>query len=194
MRHDSRAAAAGRITARRNLELAKLHLIRLRRPQRLADALLLDQPADERAFAAVARAPRCLDSCPTVTKLVWIEQSAPLANSPMKMSPSSMFMRIMRLVARTMRSGMKLRIVPTTCVRSAPTNRCAEVDDRRAVAFERRHLEHRLVGVVIHLAQRVLRVEPLRVLLVAVEDERRADEAARRRAHACSASPGCSGR
>ena len=34
-----------------------------------------------------------------------------------------------------------------------------------------------LVGVGVDLAQRRLRVEPLRVLLVAVEDEGRADEA-----------------
>jgi hypothetical protein len=34
----------------------------------------------------------------------------------MKISPSSMFMRIIRPVARTIRSGMKLRIVPTTLV------------------------------------------------------------------------------
>jgi hypothetical protein len=69
-----------------------------------------------------------------------------------------MFMRIIWLVARTMRSGMKLRSVPTTCVRS--------------------DLEHRLVDGVIHLSQRCRRVEPLRILLVAVEDERRTDEAA----------------
>ena len=51
-----------------------------------------------------------------MTKLVWIEPIAPLVYSPMKMSPSSMFMRIIWPVARTMRSGMKLRIVPTTRV------------------------------------------------------------------------------
>ena len=39
----------------------------------------------------------------------------------MKMSPSSMFIRIIVPVARTIRSGTKLRIVPTTAAESAPT-------------------------------------------------------------------------
>ena len=65
-----------------------------------------------------------LSKQPTVTKLVWIEPNAPLANSPMKMSPSSMFMRIMRPVARTTRSGMKFFIVPTTWLKRLPMNRC----------------------------------------------------------------------
>ena len=104
-----------------------------------------------------------------------------------------MFMRIMRPVARTIRSGMKLRIVPTTWREIAADEQVREVDDRRAVSFERRDLEHRLVRVGIDLPQRIHRIEPLRVLLVAVEDERRADEAVGDRARACSAWPGCSG-
>ena len=47
----------------------------------------------------------------------------PLSNSPMKMSPSSMFMRIMVPVARTIRSGMKFFIVPTTDLKRLPMNR-----------------------------------------------------------------------
>ena len=49
---------------------------------------------------------------------------APLANSPMKMSASSMFMRIIVPVARTMRSGMKFFMVPTTSRNLLPMNRC----------------------------------------------------------------------
>jgi hypothetical protein len=41
----------------------------------------------------------------------------------MKMSPSSMFMRIMVPVARTMRSGTKFFIVPTTCANRLPMQR-----------------------------------------------------------------------
>ena len=72
------------------------------------------------------------------------------------MSPSSMFIRIMRPVARTMRSGTKLRIVPTTWREVAADDQCADVDDRRAVALERGDLQHRLIGVGIDLAQRGL--------------------------------------
>ena len=50
-----------------------------------------------------------------------------------------------------------------------------EVHDRRAISLQRRHLDHGLIGLVIHLPQRILRIEPLRILLVPVEDERRAD-------------------
>jgi hypothetical protein len=57
-----------------------------------------------------------------VTKLDCTEQMAPLANSPMKMSPSSMLARVMRPVSRITRSGTKLRITPTTAVRSESMN------------------------------------------------------------------------
>src|SRR5262249_59305032 len=46
-------AAAWRIEARRDLQLAKLHLVRCGRLERLAHSELLDEPADERAAAAV---------------------------------------------------------------------------------------------------------------------------------------------
>ena len=69
-----------------------------------------------------------------------------------------------------MRSGMKLRIVPTTLEIGAHLP-MADVDHRRAVAFERGCLDNRLVGVDIHLAQGSHRIEPLRVLLVAVKDQ-----------------------
>ena len=51
-----------------------------------------------------------------------------------------------------------------------------DVDDGRAVALERGHLQHRLIGEVIGLPERCLRIQPLGVLLEAVEDERLADE------------------
>ena len=53
-----------------------------------------------------------------MTKLLCTEQMAPLANSPMKMSPSSMLVRVIFPVAAIIRSGTKLRITPTTEVRS----------------------------------------------------------------------------
>jgi hypothetical protein len=59
---------------------------------------------------------------PTVTKLLCTEQIAPLANSPMKMSPSSMLVRAIVPVASISRSGMKSRSTPTTAVRSESMN------------------------------------------------------------------------
>ena len=59
-----------------------------------------------------------------MTKLDWTEQIAPLANSPRKMSPSSMLTRAIVPVSRIIRSGMKFRITPTTAVRSEPMYQC----------------------------------------------------------------------
>lgn len=53
----------------------------------------------------------------------------------------------------------------------------ADVNYRRAVSLEGGSLEHGLVGVNVHLAQRRLRVQPLRILLIAVENERSSDKA-----------------
>src|SRR5215510_4136654 len=52
----------------------------------------------------------------------------------------------------------------------------ADVDDWRAVAFQRRRLQQGLIGGRVNLTQRHLRVEPLGVLFVAVEDEGSTDE------------------
>ena len=52
----------------------------------------------------------------------------------------------------------------------------ADVDDRRAVPFERGGLQHRLIRVRVDLAQRGLRIKPLRVLLEPIKDERSAYE------------------
>ena len=57
-----------------------------------------------------------------MTKLLCTEQIAPPSNSPMKMSPSSMFARIIVPVSRIIRSGTKFLSTPTTDVRSASMN------------------------------------------------------------------------
>ena len=108
----------------------------------------------------------------------------------MNMSASSMLIRsrsVSRLVRR--RNGTMFERMPTTCLRSLAHALEADVDGGRAVALERRHrdalagevdapgrLAHglRLVDPLVH---RVVGIEPLRVLLVAVEHERLADEA-----------------
>src|SRR5262249_42486097 len=59
----------------------------------------------------------------------------------------------------------------------APDQEMRDVDNRRAVALERRDLKDRWIRVRIDLPERRLGLQPLRVLLVAVEDERRAGEA-----------------
>jgi hypothetical protein len=60
---------------------------------------------------------------------------------------------------------------------TAPREPHRQVDDRSAVPLQRRDVQHRLVRGMVHLAQRRRRVDPLRVLLVAVEDVRRPHEA-----------------
>jgi hypothetical protein len=66
------------------------------------DDLLHPQPVVEVALVAL---------------LLRTEQIAPLSNSPMKMSPSSMLVRAIVPVAAVIRSGMKLCSTPTTEVR-----------------------------------------------------------------------------
>ena len=53
-----------------------------------------------------------------------MEAITSLPNSQIHMSPSSMLSRCIRPVARTIRSGTKLRMVPTTAFNSAPTHSC----------------------------------------------------------------------
>ena len=84
--------------------------------------------------------------------------------------------------------------MPTTATEVGADEQVRDIDDRRAVAFERRDVQHRWVGIRIDLPQRRLRIEPLRVLLVAVEDERLADEPVGDERRACSAAPARSGR
>ena len=52
----------------------------------------------------------------------------------------------------------------------------ADVNNRRAVSFERGRVQFRLIGSVINLAQWHLGIEPLGVLLVTIEDEWRANK------------------
>ena len=53
-----------------------------------------------------------------------MEASAPSPNSAIHMSPSSMLARVIWPVSRTIRSGTKLRMVPTTAVSGAPSHQC----------------------------------------------------------------------
>src|SRR5207249_10259000 len=159
------ARAAGRITARRNLELAELYLIRRGGPQRFGDAFLFDEPADQPPLAAVDarlaarvvadgheagldRAERAVRELPeedVAVVDVHAHHAAAGAHHPLR---DEVAHRADDL--REIRADEQVR----------------DVDDRRAVALERRHLEHRLIRLVIDLAQRRRRIEPLRILLV----------------------------
>ena len=53
----------------------------------------------------------------------------------------------------------------------------AEIDDRRTVAFERGNLNNGLICSRIDLPERRVRIDPLRILFIPVEDIRLTGEA-----------------
>ena len=166
---------AGRVEARGDRQLLELDGVRGGDLDRLGDAALLDQPADDRAPASVEpgldarvvadgdvarldradRAVGVLADEDVAVVDVHAHHPAGVAHHPLG-------------------DEVPHRADHSRVVGADPP--VADVDDRGAIAFQGGGLEPRLVGGVIDLAERHLGIEPLRVLLVAVEDERGADE------------------
>ena len=116
-------AAARRIEALRHSHLAELHVIGPGDLQRLADAELLDEPGDRGALGAVdpdldARVVADGDEAALNRADRAARELADEDVAVIDVHPGH------RAGAASMRSGMKLRMTPTTAVRSEPMNQC----------------------------------------------------------------------
>ena len=119
----ARVPARGEVPGR-DLRLGELDRVLGRRLDRLADAELVDQPDDDRALASRRSGPRCRGSSRrSRTRTGW-RPARRSRTRAIHMSPSSMLALVILPVSRTIRTGTKLRMVPTTAVSGAPSHQC----------------------------------------------------------------------